>query len=261
MMYRASLLLLGACGRLGFDALHGAAPDAAVDTVDAIVARHCHDPATPAPTITVSGTTFYYTSFTSTNPLAGVTVQIADGSATPPSATTDMQGHYSVSVATNGAPVPAQLVYAAPSYFTTTLWLDAPLTHDLTGTASPYVWGGDAPLWNSGAMGVVYQAAGVTEDPMAGSINVRPTDCAGNLIAGVSVQISPSPGQLFYIDATGQPSSTLTATVDPYPTAFAANAVAGTTHVTLSGGGLTWPALDIDVLAGSNNTLVVVRGD
>ena len=261
-MYRlAPLWFLAACGRLDF------APrtDADAAAADAAVARRCNDPAVPPPTLTIAGTVFRYTSFTTTAPLPSATATLDDGSATPPTATADAQGHYSLPVTTHGAPVAPKLVFTNPGdtqQFTTTIWLDGPLTRDLIGSpTTTYVWGPDAPIWNSGAMAVVYQPTGLAQDSNAGSLNIEPTDCAGHALAGVSVTITPPPAQLDYIDSNGQPDPTATATSDPYPAVFAANAVAGPTHITLSGAGLRWPELDIDVLAGSNNTVVIPRGD
>ncbi|MBV8762711.1 MAG: hypothetical protein JO257_35835 [Deltaproteobacteria bacterium] len=263
MRVMLALVAVG-CGRIGFGARTDATSDAVGVEIDAARPR-CNDPAVPPPTLTISGTVFRYTSFTTTTPIPGATATLVDGTASEPSATANAQGAYSLSIPTHGAPLPGKLAFTNTNdaaVFTTTVWLDGPLTRDLVGSpTTAYIVGPDAPVWNSGAMTLVYQSTGITEDAAAGSLNIEPVDCAGNGVAGVSVTVTPPPAQLGYIDMNGHPDPNASATSDPFPVVFCANAVAGPTHITFSGAGLRWPEIDLDVLAGSNNTVAVVRGD
>ena len=78
---------------------------------------------------------------------------------------------------------------------------------------------------------------------------------------GATVTITPPPEVEAYLGSDGKPDGSASSTESPYATVFSANVQAGPTHISVSGGGLTWPEVDIDVGSGSANTLVEIRGD
>lgn len=253
------VVLLACCGRVQFDELAAPAVDAALDVA---MARLRGVPDAAPPTITLGGQTFEYTSFNNTKqPVGLVQVMAFDAASGVPlaSGTSAASGAYSVEVMTGGMPRRVALRYALTGYFTTTSFPDLELAASVAGGTQPVWTFGDAPVWSAGAMASVYATSGVTRDDLKGTLNVAVRDCAGAVIDGVSVDIVPAPGALRYQAMDGLPSTTLTATVSPYGRVLALNAEPGVTRVTAIKAGRTFLDTEVTVLAGSNNTLAIVR--
>jgi hypothetical protein len=258
MMRLAVLLYLTGCGRLGFGPVAGSA-DAASDVDTA--RTHCGDTGVAPDRITVAGHTFRYTSVADTvADVPGIDVSAIASGTTLAQMTSDAQAAYTLTLPTGGHAVAVQLRYASALYLATTIWLDGAVEHDLLGATSAYAWPGDAPVWNDGAIDSVYSYPGITRDHAAGTAQLNVRQCDGTPVGGVIVSSSRA-GVLTYIDSDGIAKTSLTATDGTYGAALFFNADPGPTTFTLSGGGLTWAPLTIDVLAGEEITLAVVRGD
>ncbi len=254
------VLLLAGCGRLQFDELAAVTSDA-MDATDA-APPPCGAPATAAPTITIRGDTFEYTSFDNDRMAAGSVIVTALDPATMTSIGTmisAVDGAYAIPVSTGGAPLPLAMRYVKAGYFATTVYADLPVTEDRTGQGLA-VWSfGDAPIWADANMTATYTASGATREVTAGTLNVAVRDCAGAVVEGVTVTITPAPGKMVYQAFDGRPSMTLTETVLPFGHAFALNAQPGVTRIVATKDGLTFLDTEVTVLADRNNTLAIVR--
>ena len=211
--------------------------------------------------ITIAGHTFEYTSVQNTvQEIPGAVVTAQLGSTPLAMTTSDAQGGYQLAVPTGGHALALSVRYAPPGYLASTVWLDAPLDRDLLGAPSPYIWPGDAPVWSDGAMNSVYSYPGLTRSPSAGTLQVEVRDCGGTPVPGVTVASSRG-GTMTYIDSDGIAKTSLTATQGVYDDALIFNAEPGSTTLTLTGGGLVWTPVTIDVLGGEETTLVLIRGE
>lgn len=170
-----------------------------------------------------------------------------------------MAGSVAAGVPTGGAPVPLAMRYGKAGFFTTTVFSDLPVSEDQTGEGQPVWTFGDAPIWSDATMMATYTASGETRQAAAGTLNVAVRDCAGSVVEGVSVTITPMPGKLAYQAIDGGRSMTLTATALPFGHAFALNAQAGVTQIVATKAGRTFLDTEVTVAADRNNTLAIVR--
>jgi hypothetical protein len=239
----ALLCLLAACGRFDFD------PRVVPCALSAT---------TPDP-VTLSGTTFHYTSFNNTTaPVAGTRVTaLSDvGGNMLAQTTSDASGGYSLAIPTQGVPRSTVLVFEQSNYLTTSAIPDLPLDRDITSQHS--LWAtGDGPLWSVGSLDSVYSAGNVSRRPALGTINVAVVDCAGNTIEGVTVELDPAPERVEYLAVSG-PSASLTSTVNPFTAAVAFNAVPGPTHVSAAKSGRVFLDRTL-VIRGGEDTITVMR--
>jgi hypothetical protein len=246
------MVLLAGCGRIAFDPL----------TEDGSGTPGAPCPSQPAAdTVTISGTTFRYTSFTNAKSPVDLTVVTATrfGGGNLAMATSDVDGSYSMSATIGGVATPAYITYNRTSYLPTRTFLDAPLAGDLVGTGAILWAPGDGPVWNATQMDMLYTAASVTRVGTSGAINVGVRDCANNPIAGVQVTFDPPPGAVVYQDDTGMPNNQLTATGATYGHVLALNPAFASTHITAMKDGYTFTTATFTVSDGTNN-LVLLHG-
>jgi hypothetical protein len=232
------VLVLG-CGRIDFDS----------------AAVTCgHGPAAPA-SVTVSGKTYTFTSYTDTAQLPGVSVAVYafDDLKMLASSQSDANGAYSLSVATGGVARELVVDFTPGGYLSSTVYTGATVNRDTVV---------DGPTWNVGAIDSVYGAGGVaTRDMTRGQISIGVYTCDGTPFAGATVTIDPMPELLDYIDDNARPSQMQTSTGTKYPFAFAFNAQARRTQVRAQAMGAQFTAQYIDVTAGNNVTVVFLYPD
>ncbi|HUS29156.1 MAG TPA: hypothetical protein VMZ53_11615 [Kofleriaceae bacterium] len=251
-------VLLSGCGRLGFDArVASDAPDA-TDAAQPV----CPVQSVPS-TITVSGDTFRYTTFTNmTAPIAGATVQARDRTdlSILATVTSDGSGAYSLSYSTDGDVTPLALIYAAPTY-NETIVIPSVVDRDIMGMTVAVFSVGDGPLWNDGALDSVYSAygSGLPRDATLGTINVAVRDCDGNPLEGASVTFDRTPDDFAYQRPDGAFDLSLTATVQPYTHLVAFNMPLDSYRVSAQRPGYRFTDESIFTDA-SATTLVVIRG-
>ena len=253
------MLLLAACGRIGFDARVDPAIDALDASPDALELACSIKPTTPT-TLDVSGTTFEYTSFNNTSqPVFGVAIALRTGAIDLGQTVSDQAGAYALTYQTGGVSRPLVIEYSRGGYFTTTVFTDSLVDKNLTGLNNSLWQLGDGPVWSLGSMQSIYAAGGETLDAQTGTLNIAVRDCGNNGIADIQGFVDPPPGKLLYQDTDGSPSQTRTATTGPYNHALAYRAQPGTTTITAVGGGRTFVKTTVQVTAGDQNTLAIVR--
>jgi len=256
-------VVLAGCGRLSFDATGADAAAGADSLPDTPTVRGpCAINPSVADPLTISGETFAYTGFNNaTGPVPGTVVRARDASsdAELASTTSDAAGLYALAVPTGGAARHIRLEYAPPGYWTTTLSPDRPLDRAVTGINTDKWRLGDGPVWSDGQMGSVYGSVGVARDMARGTLNIAVRTCDEESLEGVTLEVQPAPELFGYTDGGGFISTALTATVAPYTSAAAFNAVPGLTRIRASAPGLTFGDVDVVVLPGNEVTYVVLH--
>jgi hypothetical protein len=255
-----TLAALG-CGRFGFEPR--VASDAGeLDARDAVetIAPVCPIAAMVPDPLPITGSTFSYTSFDNmTADLPNVTVTARVGGTVVGMVQSGANTQYSLPVPTGGMGVPVVLAGERGGYYTTTIHSDLFYDRPVAGQRGSIFRLGDIPIWDVGAMGSVYSAAGEPLDSMRGTLNVAVRDCAGAPVAGVTVTVTPAPRRQFYQAVDGAPGN-MTATVGPFTHLIGLAAPAGMTKISASGAGLVFQDVEVPVLAGTHNTLVVIHG-
>jgi hypothetical protein len=252
-------LVAAGCGRVGFDAR------GTNDATGGMQAqRPCGATTTAPDPVMLAGVTYDYNGFLGNlGEVPQATVAAADRSGTVLATTTsDSAGNYALEIPTGGVAPLLVMTFTQDSFFTTTAFFDAPLDRDTT-SPSQQVWiDGDGPLWTLGAMVSVYETSltGQTVNQTKGSLSVTATDCSGQPLAGVSITVDPEPDELDYIGtAQGYPLAGATATLAPNSEAVGFNAQPGTTHISATAPGYTFEDQTVEVLGGSNMTLIEMR--
>jgi hypothetical protein len=238
-------LVVAGCGRVGFTPTTG---DGAVSA-----ATVCGASTSAPASVTLSGSVFTYTSFQNTTaPIANATITAfdADSGAQLGTATSDGSGNYSLAITTGGMARPLRLRLTNPAYMPTTIYTGVAIDSDVSGISSP--------MWGTSSMESVYSVAKLTLDTSLGTINATVLDCAGNPIAGATVDVEPAPAQVAYIAPNGYFEPGGTATIAPYTTAVSLNAPLGMTHISATMAGTAFTAQDVDV-AGSAVTMVTLH--
>lgn len=254
-MFRFALLVVCGCGRLGFDAR-------SVDELDAepVTPRACGASTQAPDPLTIDGTTFQFTSFTNDREaIDSVTVEAKIGDAVVAMAISDDAGNYTLSVPTGGTSPVLKLRYAKVGFFTTTVYLDAPLDHSIARGDPALLGPSDGPLWGLGGMGSVYSSANTTRDDTAGTLNINVVDCDEQPLAGVAVALDTTPEVFSYLGTDGKPALAATATIAPFSFVVGFNAPAALTTVSATAAGKTFPTASYPVKPGEENTLVRVR--
>ena len=239
------LVCAAGCGRVGFDEL---APCG------------LRNASAPDP-LTIVGTTFAYANFTGSKLVVSsvdVTVLDAAGGILG-TAQSDAGGSYSLSFPTGGREEVVKLVFTQPAYFTTTTWLDTPLDRDVTGKNLPIWTAGEGPMWNTGAMGTVYSVSRSSIDSTKSTLVVSAADCTGVALPGVSISVSPAPGEGEYLGSNGQPAFGASGTTAPTGAFVGFNAQPGPTRITASAPGYMFEPQTVQVTAGDQVTLVEMR--
>jgi hypothetical protein len=249
-------MTLASCGRLQFSEQ----TDAGVDTTSAPFACPTGAPVDP---LTISGTTFRYTSYVNERALLdGALVELADEDGQiVTSATSDSSGNYTLGVSPAANPGPYVLLYARTSFEGTVVFFDRPFTQNVQGAYQPIWTPGDGPLWTTVATDSVYETArtGYVRDPARGIVNVAVRDCSGAPLTGVEVTLDPPPDLMSYQADDGTPNTDLAATTGMFAHALALNVPAGRVHVTASAPGLRFT--DVYVTVGTGvTTLTVIHG-
>lgn len=232
------------CGRIDFD------PGGAA-------ALTCgHSLAAPA-SVTVSGHTFTFTSYTTTAPVSNVPVAVHafdDPTMTVLARSkSDANGAYSLSVATGGVARELVVDFTHVDYLFSRVYTGATVDRDTVV---------DGPTWDDGEMDAVYGTGGVaTRDMTRGQISIGVYACDGTPFTGATVAIDPPPEHLEYIGDDGPPSQTQTSIGTVNPFAFAFNAPAGPTTVRALAPGARFTAQQVDVTAGDHVTVVFLYPD
>jgi hypothetical protein len=241
------MMFAAACGRLDFG--DGSGP------ADAARFGACKWLATAPDPFTISGWSFTFTSFGPTNNMASVAdvaVSAYDASTDEMlgTATSDTNGNYTIPIA-GGVSRAVRLDLANGAYLT---------THQYTGVALDADFAGyQSPLWGDGSMGSIYGTAGVAWDNTKGNLDVAIQQCDGTPIEGATIQISPAPGAIEYLDPTGPPDASLTATKAPFTSGVGFNVVPGLNHITAQATGFTFDPVDVTVMGGEHNNVIVMH--
>ena len=212
-----------------------------------------------ASSVTYAGQTFVYTGFNNqTGPVPDVVVTAIAGGAEVARTTNDASGNYALTIPSANRPRLVEIDYVPNGYWVTRVLSDRPLDADVFSPNMDRYRLGDGPVWGDGQMGSVYGANPNPYDLAKGTINIVVRDCNDNIVEGAVVSVTPAPETLQYIDGGGFPSTQLTATVAPYTTAIAFNAIAGPTRISVTKDSATY-TFDIDVLAGRYMQIPVVH--
>src|SRR3954470_11067999 len=104
MKYLAVALVLGGCGRLGFEGRDGDGTNGRPsDGATGAALGRCGEPRPVADPLTIAGTTFEYTNFTNgVMPTPNVQIAVISGTTTLASTTSDASGAYTLAVPTQG---------------------------------------------------------------------------------------------------------------------------------------------------------------
>lgn len=254
-MLRVGLLVVCGCGRLGFDAISVETSDS-----DASTSQACGASTQAPDPIAIQGSTFRFTSFENTRAaINNVTVEAFEGDARLATVVSDDAGQYTLTLATGGRAPLLHLRYSKAGFFTSTVYLDAPLDRDIPRGDPSLLGPSDGPLWDAGAMDSVYATTTATLDPAKGTLNINVVDCAEQPLAGVEIALDTMPEVIAYLGTDGRPSSSATSTISPFSFAVGFNAPPGMTTVSATGGGRTFAPVPYPVAAGDQNTLVRVR--
>lgn len=253
--------LLVGCGRLDFGALP-VTDAAAIDpdtTSDAPTGPPCPTSTVTADPLPFGGKTYRYTNFDNAHAaLPGVAVTLFDATGNTPlgaPVTSNSSGDYSAGIPS--APRSVRIVYELAGWFTSIVVTDQVIDTPTAGTNANLWVLGDAPLWNSLGMVTVYDTVGEMRNDSNGTMNIAIRTCAGESIAGVKVQIDPPPSAISYTTNDNMPSRTETQLPHSHVVVF--NATAGINRITATAPGLVFPTLEVDVVAGQTNTLVLLR--
>jgi hypothetical protein len=254
------LVVLTGCGRLGFETSSSVRPDAAGDA--AVVRRPCGAALTAPDPVTISGTTFEFTSFTNNRrALPDTDVEILDAAGTPiASMRSDVTGAYSLPISTGGVAPTISIRYSRGGYFTSRFYYDAPLDRDLVIGDAMVLNPSDGPIWNVGAMDSVYSSAGIPRNAAAGTLNINFLDCANQSLGGVALALSAQAEVGSFLGgSTGMPDRTLTESETPLAFFVGYNAPAVSTTITATAPGLEFAPQTLNVASGNEVTLMVVR--
>src|SRR5205085_6716497 len=162
--------------------------------------------------------------------LAGVAISafIVGNDSTPiVTATTDAQGSYSASVATNGNPVDAYLRASKSGYVDSYVYPAAALTASFAGA--------NVGIVSTATFGTLRSILGGTAGK--GMMIMLVSDSNNNPISGATVATAPASAQYRYIDANGQPFGTTS--TNATGAAFAIDVPPGNVTVSASKSGMT----------------------
>ena len=178
--------------------------DASVNTPDAKVFLDA--PANVPAMVTLSGVTSER-GLSGTSNTANVTLAVyrTNNDATPVAmATSDAQGKYSLSVATNGAPIDGYIKATKSGYVDIYLYPAQPwFANDTDGSIN---------MMTPGNRDILNNFAGGNQMAGKGMIGMAVFDSAGNPVAGATVSSMPASGSAKYNGSNGIPSSSATMT-------------------------------------------------
>jgi hypothetical protein len=244
------LLLTLACGRVGFDDLaHDASGPASED--GAVRLGPCGARASAPDPLVVTGTTIVFPSFETTQGVGDITVSAYDATtaAALDTTTSDGSGNYTLTIH-GGISRALHVELANAAYLTTEQftgdWLDADLANY------------QSPLWNDGALGAVYSAAGQTRDYGSGSLDVQVMTCSGVPIAGATVALDPPAGALEYLNSGAVPDPSATATAATNGAAVGFNVPVGTNTVTAAAQGASFDPFLVAVGSGESTNVIIM---
>jgi hypothetical protein len=192
------------------------------------------------PTVALTGTVIDYSS---SMPMAGVSVCVYSNPSMQPCVTTDASGAYSIE-----APASSNVMLA----LTATGHLDD-YSEYVTSTTAPPTH--QNSLFSTGTVQLLGSLVGMTADPTKAQLGLIAFSSATENLAGATFTVTPMGGAGPYYIANGVPSTTATAT-DSSGTAFIINAPPGTYEVSATapgvickpalGDGQAWPGSDTE---------------
>lgn len=249
------MMFAAGCGRLDFGDGTGSGAGSPDASADAARFGACKWLATAPNPFTLSGTAFTYTASsppdnTASVPAVAISAYDATTNEMLGTATSDAAGNYSIAIA-GGVSRAVRLDLVNASYLTTHQYTGFALDADFSGYQSP--------LWGDGSIGTIYGDANVTWDNTKGNLEVTVEQCDGTPIEGATVQISPAPEAIEYLDPTGPPNASLTATTAPFSSGVGFNVIPGLNHVTAQATGYTFDPVDITIMGGEHSNVIVMH--
>jgi hypothetical protein len=262
------------CGRFGFDV---SGPDGGIADGDSTIdSRIDSRPLDAAPTVrpcgsktnapnqlTISGSTFQFTSFLNTRgPITTTTITAFDTNNNQlAQSNSDTSGNYFMVINTAGLAPKVKLRFDAPGWFPTTVHTDTGLDQAViaTGAGPSLLAFGDGPLWDSGVMMTLYNQVGVTLRSDRTSLTLVAVDCSGQPLPKVRFNITPAPEKMGYAGTSGAIDNAVTSTVDPNALALAYNALPGVVRISATKTGSVFAEQQIELVAGQFNTIVFFR--
>jgi len=237
------VLLVAACG--GSSSNPGGGGDAS-NTADGRVFNDA-PPNVPA-MITIAGTAKDNGASSST-PLAGVTITLknrADDS-TLASATSDAQGAYSMSVATNGHVVDAYILATKSGYTDAAAFPAAPFAADDAMA--------DSNLVTTGNFNLLCLYSG--QQSSNGIVIAEILDASSMPVAGAAVTSSPAAGSYQYSDANGRPGYGPSTNTDG--AAFLVNVPAGSVSINATKSGASFKSHSVTAKANTFTSTVITE--
>ena len=243
----AAVSLVAGCGRLRFDD-----PERVDDAsgTDSVPARRCAGTTQAPNPVHLAGQAVRYTDFVGGfTPVESVMISAESEGVNSGSTVSSANGDYDLSVATGGTPIAVVQRYGRVGYFTTYLYSDLLVDHDVSGELAQVIVGS--------AMDSVYQAGSVARSQSAGTLVVHVIDCKGATIEGVTIEVSPTPERIEYTKPDGYLDAGQTRA--PFGNAIGYNAQPGTNHVVVRRGSVVALEQDVTVYSGDNQTVFVVH--
>jgi hypothetical protein len=183
--------------------------------------------------VTVAGNVFTIESL-QPEPVQGAVVEAHLASASPDDTpldmdSTDSEGLFSVTAATEGVPAEAYLYTTKAGFLATRLYPPLPVASDIP--MAPI------PLITNDLLGTLMLfTGGIDQDPAKGIMVVIVADCEDQPAAGATITLSPAGGDIVYASAMGLPDPDRTTTSDQ-GLAFIFNAPTGAITVDAEVGG------------------------
>jgi hypothetical protein len=210
-------------------------------TVDARVFMDA--PGTVPAMITLAGTATE-TGFSGTSPVDGVTCALfAKSDETTPigTSTTGADGRYMFVVTTNGQPFDGYIKATKQGYVDLYVYETAPLTGDSTNQGFNMI--------TPNNMRSLSNIAGGDQEMTQGLVGLMVADASGSPVEGASVSSNPASGAYRYMNGSGFPSSSATATADD-SVAFMFNAPPGELTISATKSGATFRSHTIKIRPG-----------
>jgi hypothetical protein len=205
--------------------------------------------------LTLSGTAIRIGALGGFNDEPNVNISFRDGVGGSPVTTTtsDSGGSFALPVPTAGRPISPVVTFEKANVMTSVLVHDEPINHDVAMIAGY--------MGTTSAVDNLYLVAGLggQRSSARGTLLMMATDCAGAVVAGVTLAVDPPPARIRYSGTNGLPDGGLAATSGPFGFAWAFNVGPGPVTITASKPGDAFLPQTVEVLAGDIFTGTMVR--